>query len=108
MISIKPGASIRRLQPEMSVAHTVVASIFTAHGLDTVITEGTGGVHGRASKHYVGYALDYRTKHVPRNVLGQLIRVVRESLGVEFDVVFESEGEDNEHLHIEFDPKGVE
>jgi len=104
MISLKEGVTVRGICAEMVFGHTVVSSIFTAHGLDVVVTSGTDGVHGRASRHWSGSALDYRTRHITATGLKERIAgEASAALGLDFDVVLESD-----HLHIEFDPKRVE
>ena len=92
---------MRGICPEMVFGHTIVSSVFTAHGLDVVVTSGTDGVHGRVSRHYSGAALDYRTRHITASGLKQRIAgEAKAALGQDFDVVLESD-----HLHVEYDPK---
>jgi len=61
MIRIKKGVKLAGLQPEMILAAVIADQVFTKYGVEyTVITEGTGGKHGFASLHYVGFAIDVR------------------------------------------------
>jgi hypothetical protein len=111
MLRLKAGVSLQGLTPQMVLATMVVESAITGHtGEDTIITSGNDGDHCRPcpdgaaqSKHDTGAALDFRTKH-----LGGRQRAVRDdvvvALGPEFDVVLESMGTPNEHLHVEYDP----
>lgn len=57
------------------------------------------------SKHYDGFAEDYRTKDLPDALKYGMFNEVRNLLGVDYQVIFEYENEPNEHLHIEYDPK---
>lgn len=71
-----------------------------------VITSGNDGRHMTGSRHYTFEAVDFRTKHLPREVLTPFRTRVKKRLGRDFDVILESVGKVNEHLHVEYDPKG--
>lgn len=98
-LSIKPGVRLPTAIA-MAVACQVVASVYAARGYDCVITSAMEGRHGRASKHFIGHALDFRTRHVSDERRQPLRAAVAAALGPEFDVVLESD-----HLHVEYDPK---
>lgn len=100
MISIKPGASVRGLRPEMALALTVADQVYGAHGYDLVVTEGTGGKHGVGSLHYVGLAVDLRASNVAAPFVGVIAADLGKALGAEYDVVAESD-----HIHVEHQPK---
>lgn len=69
------------------------------------VTSGNDSKHKDGSKHYVDAALDFRTKHLSLQQKTQLVRDVKKRLGEGYDVILESVGKVNEHLHIEYDPK---
>ncbi len=99
----KKGVSLRGLQPEMAVVLTIVAEIYESEfEADTIVTCGTEGRHGKASKHYTGHALDFRTRHIDEDEREKLADAVKDCLGDEFDIVLHES-----HLHIEFDPKNA-
>jgi len=99
----KKGVSLRGLQPPMLIGLNVVALVFMeVFGKDTIITCGTEGRHGKSSKHYTGYALDFRTRHLKEEFRLELRNEVWVSLGAEFDIVLHKS-----HLHVEFDPKNA-
>ncbi len=101
MISLKAGASIRGLRPEVVLAVVVADQVYGKHGCgDLMVTEGTGGKHGSGSLHYVGLAADLRTGNLPAGTLSVVANDLRALLGAEYDVVVEET-----HLHIEFQPK---
>jgi hypothetical protein len=100
-MEIKPGASISGLQPEMAVALSVIASVYQKNGKELVVTEGTAGRHSPKSRHYLGFAVDLRTRNILRSKLDDLARQVRRALGKEFWVLLEAD-----HMHVEFRPKG--
>jgi hypothetical protein len=101
-VRIKDDVSLRGLIPQMSIALTVIASQFHAVGLNCIITSGTDGRHKRASAHYTGRALDFRTWGFASHADAlEFAADVKAALGRDFDVVLESD-----HLHVEWDPKG--
>jgi hypothetical protein len=101
MISVKPGASVRGLRPEMVLALVAADQVYGRQGVkDMVVTEGTGGKHGAGSLHYVGQAVDLRTSNVAAPFVGVIAVDLRAALGAEYDVVVESD-----HMHVEFQPK---
>lgn len=68
--------------------------------VELVITSGCEGSHMKGSLHYIGEALDFRTRDLTfaEQVLWR-DRCVQE-LGPDYDVVLEKD-----HLHIEYQPK---
>lgn len=106
MLAFKGGVNISGLQPELVLAIVVAKDIWTKHSLDLTLTSGNDGKHMVNSLHYRGMAYDFRTKDIPTEALKDLIynalQEVLEPLG--FDIVFESRGGDQEHIHLEYDP----
>lgn len=105
MLNLKPGVKVGGLRPEMTLAALIVYSVFDSFGLAAWVTSALDGKHKKGSLHSKGLALDFRTKHIPREHLHPLVTSIKEALGPEFDVILESEGKTNEHVHIEHDPK---
>lgn len=100
MLSIKPGVSLIGLRPEMLVALQVVASVYDKYNKDCVITSCTDGTHSSGSRHYPGFALDFRTRHLTDGQAAKIGMEIKEALGAEFDVIIHET-----HIHVEFDPK---
>lgn len=100
MHSIKPGVNLAGIAPEMAIANSIVFGCFQEHGTYTVITSALDGKHSRTSLHYVGFALDYRTRHITAVESELIAGRIRECLGEQFDVIREST-----HIHVEFQPK---
>ncbi len=98
---IKPGVDIAGIQPEMMVALMEAQPLFAARNVKLVITSVKDGKHGKGSLHYVGLALDLRTRHLTPMQKSDIAAELRTALGEQFDVV-----EETDHLHVEFDPKG--
>lgn len=99
IVRLKPGAKVRGLSPEMNFAFTVIVECYrNGMASECTVTSGVDGEHSIGSKHYVGHALDVRTKGVPG--MDTIAAQIRDSLGDEFDVILEGD-----HLHVEFDPE---
>ena len=103
MIALKPGVRVGGIKPELLLAIMVLDDIFASAGQPFIITALTDGQHMPESKHYTGHAVDIRTRDV-NNPAG-LAAKAKERLGMDYDVLFEGAGTENQHLHIEFDPK---
>lgn len=99
-MKIKKGAKIAGIRPEIVLAAMIADKIYSKYVDDSVLTEGTGGKHGRASLHYVGQAIDLRTSFFELDAAKLVVVELKESLGDDFDVVLETD-----HIHIEFQPK---
>lgn len=105
-ISLKPGVSLADLTPQIVLAIVIIAGVCHDFGIPCVITSVNDGVHSANSWHYKGRAVDIRTKYPVLNGREQeFAGMVKDRLGAQFDVVMEAVGEDNEHLHVEYDPK---
>lgn len=102
---IKSGVNLKDLAPQMALGYCIVAGVYARLNCVCTITSGNDSTHKEGSLHYVGEALDFRTHTVSRQVLDELVAGVKEALGDNFDVVLESRGLPNEHLHVEYDPK---
>lgn len=71
---------------------------------DMLVTSGNDSAHMKGSKHYEDAALDFRTHHLTDEQKQGLKAVVKARLGSAYDVILESLGTPNEHLHVEHDP----
>jgi len=100
MISCKPGVKANGMKPEILFAIMVADQIYSECGAECVITEITGGKHGHQSLHYVGYAVDLRTRHLTGEQAASIVSDLKSALTDEYDVILESN-----HIHIEFQPK---
>jgi len=108
--SLKVGVDLRSLAPQWGIAYPIIQSIFNARGYSCVVTNGNERTPKQlAAKpntlHPSGKALDFRTKHIPVMEKAHLRDDIIVALGPQWDVVLENMGLDQEHIHIEFDPK---
>ena len=100
MLYLKPGVDICGLKPEMCLGNQIIHTVFTEQGFNCVITSGREGIHSEKSRHYSGEALDYRTSHLPAEIINKVVNILAVQLGRDFDVIFEKD-----HIHVEYDPK---
>ena len=98
-MKLKPGVKLGGISPEMAVAAVVIESVIPG----AVITSALDGKHSTNSLHYKGRAFDVRSKTISDKP--SVLAFLKAALGAEFDVILEGEGTDNEHLHVEWDPK---
>jgi len=102
MIRFKRGVSLNGVQPELAAIFPIIAGAYQSIGKDAIITSLRDGRHSRGSLHYVGYAVDLRTKHLTTREVRTVFEQLRRALTTEFDVLCEPTPP---HLHIEFQPK---
>lgn len=100
MIEIKEGVKVNGLRTEILLAIVLADRVYSDYGISCVLTEVTGGKHGRASLHYVGLAVDLRTRDMPSGIAEEIVQELKKALGSQYDVVLEKD-----HIHIEFQPK---
>lgn len=100
MLTIKPGVRLHGIRPEMVIAAMVAEGIFGLKNRTCTITGCIDGRHSRGSLHYLGLAIDLRTRDLPSGEPYEIVNLLKSALGEDFDVVMESD-----HIHIEFQPK---
>lgn len=96
--------SLADLRPQIVLALQSAAAIWGHFGVPLIVTSANDGRHSKTSLHYAGAAVDLRTK-----TLGEHKRTARGLLSgallEDFDVLLENEGEPNEHMHVEYQPR---
>jgi len=84
---------------------TLVGLLDAATGLgEFTVTSVNDGVHKSGSLHYNGKAVDLRSKTLPAAKVELAVREFKRN-NPGFDLIWESRGLPNEHLHLEFDPQ---
>jgi len=102
-LSIKSGVHLLGLSPQILFAITVIDGCYRRLGVDCVVTSATDSKHGHQSLHYVGHAIDIRTRDLDESQKTVMLNLVTAALGSgEFDVILE-----RDHLHVEWQPKGI-
>ena len=104
LVQFKPGVKLGGLQPEMALAALVIETTMRDYGA-VVITSACDGEHSDGSLHYKGRALDFRSQHLAPHHKDIVFKALRHNLGAEFDVLLEDRAGENEHFHVEYDPK---
>lgn len=89
----------------MALAAIVINEIFKSHGFDCTITSANDSQHGPASLHSKDGAFDIRSKIIPDKVKDIMLSELKERLDKQYDILLEGRNTDNEHFHVEYDPK---
>ena len=106
MLLFKTGVKLNGIKPETVVAMIVANEVFTLHNLDCKISSVVDGKHSWTSLHYPGFAFDISCDDILSNEESNSIRFdIYSRLTNEYDVVLEWTDSDNDHFHIEFQPK---
>jgi len=99
-VTLKEGIKVNGVKPELTLGLIIADKVWANHNQELVVTELTGGKHGRASLHYVGLAADLRTRYFTDVEKELVAKDLRDALGENYDVVVEAS-----HIHLEFQPK---
>lgn len=102
---IKPGVSVLGLKPEILIGLRVAEGVLDMYGYDTILTSGTQEKHGDYSRHYLGMAVDIRSKHIAHEKKDEIFAKITARLGDEFKAIWESKGTSIEHFHISYKPR---
>ena len=96
---LKQGVDINGIKPELILAMIIAEPIVAKHA-PFVVTSVCDGKHMQTSLHYMGLAMDIRTRDMKPEMIRPCVQELQEALGLQFDVVLEGD-----HIHVEFDPK---
>lgn len=107
MILKDKSVLLKELKPQLVLALLMCNEVFRKYGSEVIITSLNDGKHSLNSKHYSGEAVDIRSKHLSTANKRKILEELRLALSYPklFDVLLEYENQDNEHFHIEYDPK---
>lgn len=106
---LKNGVSAVGCKVETAIALMQATSVYADFDLPLVVTSLTEGKHRRGSRHFYGYAADFRVNEslwggVPEHVLPDLLDALRDELEPSgWEVILES---DPPHIHIELELTG--
>lgn len=81
----------------LQVVDQVYQEVLGGDSSETCITSGIDGKHMQNSLHYVGRALDFRTRHLRDDQPRRVAELISKRLGPSFDVILEAD-----HLHVEW------
>ena len=99
---IKPGVDVSKL----SVRGLLILMVAQQLKPNFRLTSGNDGKHMKGSKHYTGDAVDIGSKEFDLAEKRQFVADLKSHLGMDFDVLLEHAGQENEHIHVEYDRKG--
>ena len=103
-MKFKVGVGLKSLTPQALLGMIVADAAYKAFNLDMTITSVNDSTHMEKSKHYKGLAFDIRTKGT--GMAKRLHGDIQRSLAhIGYDVILEDLEGDNEHIHVEYDPK---
>ena len=103
-MKLKDASVVFDAQAPLLYALWRIELVMRAYGA-VVVTSLKDGKHGPNSLHYSGLAVDVRSKHLMQEESRKVFFALRNDLGPDYDVLLEAEGKENEHFHIEYDPK---
>lgn len=106
LVKFKTGV-VLDLQPDMARALPLIEQAHVDAGISrgAFITSGTDGVHRDDSKHYLGLAVDLRTRDLTSGEVTRLTTALRRRLNGNgllnrpYQVIVEGT-----HIHVEYDP----
>lgn len=105
MKTIKDGASTFGLSGAILIAWEIADEVYGELGIKfCTLTSGTDGTHGKSSRHYIGDAIDLRTREFPNGgnnspFIDEAVLIIQKRLGNQYQVIRESN-----HLHLQFRP----
>lgn len=109
MIHFEPTVSFDRLQPQMVLALRVAEGIWAMFGYELWITSANDGTHagkpvigGLVDPHFEGKAVDIRCKNMTGPAKRAAVPLLIKNLAPQFVVIWEDQGGDNEHVHIQY------
>lgn len=100
MVEFKDGVKVDGIKKETITLIAILNCYFYLRiGKPLVITSCTDGKHMKNSKHYSGYAIDIRTRHLNVQEIEKLVIWFKNCHDKKYDIVVE-----NDHIHVEYDP----
>lgn len=100
-MNIKKGVQFKSVSPQVYYAIGIAEIVYLDRGYRLVVTAGTDGQHKTGSLHYLGLAVDLRTRELSPTDLDYIYHKLNSILDpMGYDVLKE-----DTHIHIEYDPK---
>lgn len=99
-MKLKSDIKLMGVRPEILIIIPILRKVYNYYDKELVITSITGGSHGIGSYHYIGQAIDCRTRYFNRDEKMKVKAMIEKRLTDAYDVILEPT-----HLHIEYDPQ---
>jgi len=100
-VQFKPGVNMRVI-PQILDALSKIEHIFARYSYIPVVTSANDGSHSSNSLHYIGAALDIRSKGLPSDIKSQIHSVLQGTFRTPWYIKLEYPNQDNEHFHIQY------
>jgi len=99
---LKEGVRVINMQPGLCLGLMMAESVYKDYGRLMTVTSLNDSNHSPTSLHYSGNAADLRTEvaGIDFETAEGMAAEIKERLGVDFDVVAESD-----HIHLEYQPR---
>ena len=99
---LKQGVRLHGIRPEIVLALQIAEKVYEkrTRSVEMVVTSVIDGRHSHGSLHYVGAAVDLRTRDIDGQTINDIVADLMERLNNDYDVILESN-----HIHIEYQPK---
>lgn len=94
------SVKIQGIRTELLFGLIVADQVYKEYGKELVITSLNDGNHSVTSLHYSGCAADLRTNYFTPNECIKVEHEIKERLGIDYDVIFETN-----HIHLEYQPR---
>lgn len=107
MIVVKTGVVFEVLRPEIYNIFPVIDQTWNRHAKETIPVITSAFRPGEANLlHAKDRALDIRSKNLSTDQKESILVDLTDALYQKgYDILLEDRGSDNEHFHIEYDPK---
>jgi hypothetical protein len=100
----KPGVNFD-VVPQIRGAVSRIESIFSRYGYIPVITSARDSTHSPSSLHYIGAAIDIRSKGLPDSIKQSIYSDFQSNFSLPtWFVDLESPGGFQEHFHLQYEP----
>lgn len=101
-MKLKKGVKLNGVKPELAFVMPLINGIVEQYDKKEgcVATSLCDGKHRRGSLHYVGLAIDIRSRNITKRGQKACLKKLKVSLGAEFDVILHPT-----HYHVEYQPK---
>lgn len=102
-MKLKKGVLLGDIKPEIIMALLVIEPILQGYNQGLVITSCRNGKHSKNSKHYLGYAVDFRIWQLQNdNTTDAVVALIRSELTKEYYVKAE-----DTHIHVQWNGQPI-
>jgi len=98
-MKLKEGVILNGLNIKMRDVLIAAEKVWKKYGVEegVTVTSGLDGCHSAGSKHYYGYALDFRTRYFTDDIKNQVAFELESRLTDDYSVIVEPS-----HIHVQY------